>query len=247
MAAPTRLIRPESDAPDAIGFVGYIGYGDFAAATIDHLLCTGSSGPGAQPPAIGTGTEAGTGTETGTGPAELMTGRPAAWVIVADHLDDDLAEEADDTAYRRGIPWLAVEAGHQRVTVGPLVVPGRGPCHGCFRQRRVQHDPRWPLTQALRAAKTDDESLRPHGFVPHQLRITAGIVSLLLASLADGTARPGTVITLELNRSLMRSDLVVGCHGCARCGRAARRPGLGTLLGFQGPEREQEEDVHLVG
>lgn len=231
MAAPTRLIRPESDSPDAIGFVGY---GDFGAATVD-LLRAGSPGPSLPPPAAG------------IGPADLMTGRPAAWVIVADHLDDDLAEEADDTAHRRGIPWLAVEAGHQRVTVGPLVVPGRGPCHGCFRRRRVQHDPRWPLTQALRAARTADESLRPNGFLPHQARITAGIVSLLLTSLAGGTARPGTVITLELNRSLMRSDLVLACHGCARCGGRVHHPELSTLLGFQGPEREHAEDVHLVG
>lgn len=232
MAAPSRLIRPESDSPDAIGFAGY---GDFGAATVD-LLRSGGAGPDSRPPAAG------------IRPADLMTGRPAAWVIVADHLDDDLAEEADDAAHRRGIPWLAVEAGHQRVTVGPLIVPGRGPCHGCFRRRRVQHDPRWPLTQALRAAKTADDSLRPHGFLPHQMRITASIVSLLLTSLADGTARPGTVITLELNRSLLRSDLVVGCHGCARCGGKVRRPDLGTLLGFQGSERElAEDDVHLVG
>lgn len=231
MAAPTRLIRPESGSPDAIGFVGY---GDFGAATVD-LLRTGGPGPGSRPPA------------TGIRPADLMTGRPAAWVIVADHLDDDLAEEADDTAHRRGIPWLVVEAGHQRVTVGPLVVPGRGPCHGCFRRRRVQHDPRWPLTQAIRAAKTADDSLRPHGFLPHHTRITAGIVSLLLTSLTDGTAQPGTVITLELNRSLLRSDLVVGCHGCARCGGKLHHLELSTLLGFQGPEREQAEDVHLVG
>lgn len=231
MAAPTRLIRPDSDSPDAVGFVGY---GDFGAATID-LLRTGSPGPGSLP------------RDTGIGPSDLMPGRAAAWVIVADHLDDDLAEQTDDTAHRRGIPWLAVEAGHQRVTVGPLVVPGRGPCHGCFRRRRVQHDPRWPLTQALRAAKTADDSLRPHGFLPHQIRTTAGIVSLLLASLAAGTAQPGTVITLELNRSLLRSDPVVGCHGCARCGRRVQHPELSTLLGFQSPEREQAADVHLVG
>lgn len=240
MAAPTRLIRPEPGSPDAIGFVGC---GEFGAATID-LLHAGSPAPDSVSPPP----------PTGIRPADLMTGRAAAWVIVADHVDDDLAEEMDDTAHRRGIPWLAVEAGHQRVTVGPLVVPSHGPCHGCFRRRRAQHDPRWPLTHAVRAAKTADESLRPQGFLPHQVRITAGIVSLLLASVAAGTARPGTVITLELNRSLLRSDLVVGCHGCARCGGHVRRPELSTLLGFQGADREQAEldreqaeNVHLVG
>jgi hypothetical protein len=55
------------------------------------------------------------------------------------------------------------------------------------------------------------------------------------------------VITVELNRSLMRSDLVVGCHGCARCSGRVHHPELSTLLGFRGVEREQAENVHLVG
>jgi bacteriocin biosynthesis cyclodehydratase domain-containing protein len=166
--------------------------------------------------------------------AEAADGeQPSVLVIVADHLPDDVAEEADEAAHHSGVSWLAVEAEHQRVVVGPLVVPGKGACHRCFRRRRVQHDAQWPVTEALRAAQTRQESVRPQGFLPHHLRIVAGVAAVMMRS----DSEPGTVVTVPLNRSAMTKDLVVGCHGCPRCGATPTpRPELGVLLGLRHQE-----------
>ena len=46
------------------------------------------------------------------------------------------------------IPHLPVELAGDRVTVGPLVDPGRTPCATCLFEHRVDADPDWPLVAA---------------------------------------------------------------------------------------------------
>jgi bacteriocin biosynthesis cyclodehydratase domain-containing protein len=60
------------------------------------------------------------------------------------------------------VPHLPVELSGDRVTVGPLVAPGRTACLSCLHSHRRDEDPRWPLLAAQllgRAALVTDQAL----------------------------------------------------------------------------------------
>lgn len=72
-------------------------------------------------------------------------GPPGLVVLVRDDVVD--VREADDLV-RRDQPHLAVVCGADRVTVGPLVVPGEGACLRCLDLHRTDRDPSWPRVAA---------------------------------------------------------------------------------------------------
>lgn len=51
----------------------------------------------------------------------------------------------------RAVPQLLVEVCEDRAVLGPLVVPGRTPCHRCRDLALADRDPLWPRTQAALA------------------------------------------------------------------------------------------------
>lgn len=53
-----------------------------------------------------------------------------------------------DDLVNRGLPHLPVSLVETSATVGPLVVPGHGPCLRCVDLHRTDRDPDWPLVAA---------------------------------------------------------------------------------------------------
>jgi hypothetical protein len=49
---------------------------------------------------------------------------------------------------REGVPHLAAGVRENTGWVGPLVLPGRGPCLECLERHRTDRDPGWPLVAA---------------------------------------------------------------------------------------------------
>lgn len=138
-------------------------------------------------------------------------------------------EEADDLAYRSGTRWLPVALEHPVLRVGPWACPPAGPCHGCYRARRAQHDRQWPGTRLLRAAYHRDPELGHRGFLPAHARVAAGFTELLLRQ----GPRPGTVFTIGLTSARVAAHPVVPVHGCPRCGGAGPAPSrLAEELGW---------------
>lgn len=70
-------------------------------------------------------------------------------VVLLDHGVADAPRA--DPLLAADIPYLSVVAGEASVVVGPLVIPGHGPCLRCLDLHRTDHDPVWPrlLTQVL--------------------------------------------------------------------------------------------------
>ena len=66
---------------------------------------------------------------------------PRLVVLVADWV---VAPEDHGSWLRRDIPHLPVVAGDGGIEVGPLVVPGSGPCLYCVHLARADADPAWP-------------------------------------------------------------------------------------------------------
>ncbi len=57
---------------------------------------------------------------------------------------------------REDIPHLSVVVGEVDVVVGPLVVPGRGPCLRCLDLHRCDADDRWPAVATQVAARPQE-------------------------------------------------------------------------------------------
>lgn len=124
-----------------------------------------------------------------------------------------LSERLDELAFAWRVPWLPVICEHPDLRAGPLVVPGRGPCYGCFRQRLAQHRPSEQLTAELHGHYDAGASNGPRGFMPFHAMLAAAAARSVLEA-----AQPGRVVQHNLVTQRSASGRVVGVHGCERCG-----------------------------
>lgn len=92
-----------------------------------------------------------------------------------------------------GTPHLVVSCYESVAAVGPLVVPGAGPCLGCLDLHRGDRDPGWPLVAAQLATRPPAGSPAPGSVACDLALATAASALGALAALAvlDGpVARP---------------------------------------------------------
>jgi bacteriocin biosynthesis cyclodehydratase domain-containing protein len=153
-----------------------------------------------------------------SGPADVV-------VIAMWRQDGAVCETADDLAFQFSRPWLPITMDHPRVRIGPLVVPGTGPCYGCFLERRAQHDAQLAITSALNGAYRDDPDAGPRGYLDHHARLAAGLAQLTIESLRRGPAdSAGRVLSFNVLRRGIRAHRVLGCGDCRRCSPARGAP-----------------------
>ena len=122
--------------------------------------------------------------------------RPPDLVVV---VRDDVVElSLADDLVRRGVAHLAVVAGADRVVVGPLVLPGRGPCLRCVHLHRCDRDPAWPQLVAQLTAAAAAPDACPRAEVA-SATAAAGLVALQVLTYLDGLRLPATLgRTLDL-------------------------------------------------
>jgi bacteriocin biosynthesis cyclodehydratase domain-containing protein len=130
-----------------------------------------------------------------------------------------MEREFDEESFRTGQPWLPVILDHPVLEIGPVVVPGSGACHGCYRGRLAQHD----TTRAIRSAVDDhydrDPFSGPAGFLPATALFAAASAAEVVERLRESPAsEAGRVRQIEVPTQQLRSGRVVGVHGCPRCG-----------------------------
>lgn len=80
---------------------------------------------------------------------------------------------------RADVPHLLVEFGDRSIRVGPVVVPGRGPCAMCLELERVDLDGAWPAI-ATQAARRTAPSADPLG-----IATTAPLVARVIVEHLD--------------------------------------------------------------
>jgi hypothetical protein len=120
---------------------------------------------------------------------------PDLVVLVRDDLIDIAL--ADDLA-RSGRPHLAVVCAQDRVVVGPLVLPGRGPCLRCLDLHRTDRDPAWPQMAAQLLSQAASPQARARGETASSTA-GAGLAALQVLSFLDDLAVPATLgRTLEV-------------------------------------------------
>ncbi|GIH05758.1 hypothetical protein Rhe02_38250 [Rhizocola hellebori] len=187
--------------------------------------------------------------------ASLLSPRPAVAPEFPDAAFDDVAvvvaalwrpspaltQRIDDLAWALGKPWLLIEFDHPVVRVGPFLAPPEGPCISCYRARQSQFDENHETTSAICAAFDADPARGSAAFLPHHARIAAGLAELALSGQVAGQ-----VLTADLLAGSIRTDQVLACHGCPRCGQSDEltrvSAGLHTL--FRSFAAKADADVH---
>jgi hypothetical protein len=141
--------------------------------------------------------------------------------VVADAAAADLLLAAD-------IPHLSVVVGEVGATVGPLVVPGRGPCLRCLELHRADRDPGWPqllaqLLSARRGASAEETTCAS---------LTAALACLQVLCHLDGLRAPAALaatLEIELPEGLIsRRDWPA--HPACGCHWPPSRPSAGPCL-----------------
>lgn len=179
-------------------------------------------------------------------------------VLIADPDRTGLREDLDALSFTRALPSLGMELTPTELRCGPLVIPGRTACYGCYERRRRQHGYR-PLPEGLGPL--------PQGYAHHHVVLGAGLVSMALdllerrslpAASATGAADPAPGESTDdpgrgLGGQVWALDLVSGSTSCAstvavdRCPTcsaryAHRRDGLPALAGLL-PRRQPRQAV----
>jgi bacteriocin biosynthesis cyclodehydratase domain-containing protein len=130
-----------------------------------------------------------------------------------------MERDFDEEAFRTGQPWLPVTLDHPVLEIGPVVVPGSGPCHGCYRGRLAQHDPDQAFRALIGEHYDADPTAGPDGYLPSTALFAAAVVAGLADRLATAPdSEAGRVRQYDVPTQQMWSGRVVGVHGCPRCG-----------------------------
>ncbi|WP_026075358.1 hypothetical protein [Cellulomonas massiliensis] len=91
-----------------------------------------------------------------------------------------------------GVPHLPVVLREADALVGPLVVPGSGPCLHCLDLHRADVDPAWPrVALALTTHRT-----APAGEAAHLAAVAGGLAAAAVLTLLDGA--PATGVSYEV-------------------------------------------------
>ncbi|WP_420366657.1 TOMM precursor leader peptide-binding protein [Curtobacterium sp. L3-7] len=116
------------------------------------------------------------------GPVVLPDPEPSMAVVVAEHVVDPALRSAWT---RRGTPHVPVVVGDGRIRIGPLVVPGTGPCLQCIEYAHVDDDPAWPAI----AAQVWGRPAAP--LSPYRAgAVAAAVTRMVLEHLPGTTVRP---------------------------------------------------------
>jgi bacteriocin biosynthesis cyclodehydratase domain-containing protein len=155
---------------------------------------------------------------TGTG-LPLSMPRARVHVLAAWRRVPTLERELDSLAFGEGTPWLPVVLEHPVLRVGPAVVPGAGPCHGCFQRRAAQHAADRAVAGALERRYDTDPAAGPAGYLPPAALLGAALAVEAAARLAVlPVAEAGRLRRIDLLTQQLSNGRTVGVHGCVHCG-----------------------------
>ncbi len=216
------------------------GAGGLPAAVADTLRRSGVSAAVSGGYALGSVEGSATGSFAQTGPD-----RPVVVVLVR----RDAVDAAEGVGLvRAGVAHLPVVVGDDTAVVGPLAVPGEGPCLSCLDRARTDLDPAWPslLTQLLPLRVDRPRPVDGDGVLGSMSVALAATV--VLAHLDGHDDRPG--VSWEVRppwpRVLARRWQAHPLCPCS-AGRAARSGEL-ARAGGSGPSTQHAEvSVTMAG
>jgi bacteriocin biosynthesis cyclodehydratase domain-containing protein len=150
---------------------------------------------------------------------------PAQWPIAQVRLlaawrpTPGLSRACDEMSHAWRTPFIEAVMETPNLRVGPVVAPGLGACHGCAERRALQHSPRPGEHAALRDFYEANPGQGPRGFLPAFAEIAAVRLAQFVRRVnRDPAAAAGHVWRMNTILRETTSGVVVGIHGCPRCG-----------------------------
>lgn len=194
-----RVVDPDRVGPDDVGPAGHTVDDVGLLRSASALRAVRRVSGAAAPRTVGSGPSA---ERDARAPQRPFGAAPAPDVVVL--VRDDVVDvrQADELVQRDQV-HLAVVVGADRVVVGPLVRPGRGPCLRCLDLHRRDKDPAWPHVAAQLLAQ--QVVAGPRGESASSVQ-AAALAALQVLGHLDGRRRPaalGATLEVELPDGLV--------------------------------------------
>ncbi len=138
-----------------------------------------------------------------------------------------LCERLDELSFQWQRPFVPVVAESVVLRIGPVVIPGRGPCWHCWAQRLQQHS-KWPAAeQDLRQHYAANPKTGPQGYLEPFAMMAAARAAQIIEQLDSSQAVPGYIWQIDVMTREITTSVVTGVHDCPRCGLHRSLPELG--------------------
>jgi len=126
-----------------------------------------------------------------------------------------LCEQFDRLSHERRRPFVPLTVDGAVLRLGPVVVPGRGPCWSCWSRRAKQHAAP-AIGRGRDVAAQDSAGIEP-STEPYALLGAARIVQTIEA-LQQRASIAGHVWQLDMTTREITTTTAVGVHDCPLCG-----------------------------
>jgi oxazoline/thiazoline synthase len=153
-------------------------------------------------------------------PAPADDGEPSI-VLATDYLDPQL-ETVNREALGSGLPWMLARPRGTIVWIGPVFVPGRGPCWACMAAR----------LRAVRAAWRLPERREEHAapVAAPVIQIGLDLAALEAARWKREPDSRARLLTFDTQTLAQREHIIVRRSDCAACGDPSARRDFRPLL-----------------
>jgi bacteriocin biosynthesis cyclodehydratase domain-containing protein len=153
----------------------------------------------------------------GADPARIKTlvAAAAAIAVMAWRPYVERFRQIDDACHEAGTPWTLAEWHGTRLTCGPVVVPGHGPCYHCYQRRWASHHPAPEREMVIERAYARDDALGLPGYIRPLVDVAA---SAAREYLADPAQHAGRLRLVDVLSGTVQETAVLGIHACPRCG-----------------------------
>jgi bacteriocin biosynthesis cyclodehydratase domain-containing protein len=149
---------------------------------------------------------------------------PSAWpaarivALVSWRPVSDLCELLNEFSHDSRIPFVPVVQDLTAIRVGPIIVPGSGPCWHCWTTRCRQHSgwtkERMSLSQHYSSHPQDG----PRGYLEGFAAMAANRLTDAISVLDAKAATPGSVWQIDILTGEITTSRVIGVHDCRWCG-----------------------------
>jgi len=153
----------------------------------------------------------------------------------------DVLIDLNQTALQAGKPYLPAWLDDMLGYVGPLVYPFETACLRCYQLRVDANDPRYEVSNAVRAQMANSVEARPGtGLLPCMASVLGEVAAIEVVKCLSGFA-PADAIgrSIELNLVSFRSSVrrVLKVPRCPACSRVMQRTARVVTVGPQIPHR----------
>jgi bacteriocin biosynthesis cyclodehydratase domain-containing protein len=129
-----------------------------------------------------------------------------------------LCQRVSDMSRDRHKPFIPVVIGSDRMTIGPVVIPGGQGCWQCYVKRTLQHTHAAAERSTLLQYYASHPEEGPGGHLRPFATIAAGRCGAILDELDNEVAQPGQLWHLDLMTRRVTAGVLLGVHDCPYCG-----------------------------